>query len=56
MRVFIVGKYDKDQDRYFPIKVFPSTDKDENFSERLDKNVNKFFENIYTVIQTIQIF
>ena len=56
MRVFIVETYDKEQDRYFPIKVFPSTDKDENFSERLDKNISKFFEDIYMVIQTMQIF
>ena len=48
MKVWIVEKYIRDQDIYFPIKLFPSTDQSEEFSDRLDNSFARFFENLYS--------
>lgn len=48
MKVWIVEKYIRDQDMFFPIKLFPSTNQSEEFSDRLDNSFIGFFENLYS--------
>ena len=55
MKVWIVEKYIRDQDMYFPIKLFPSTDKSEEFSERLDNSFIGFFENLYSDYSNVSV-
>ena len=48
MKVWIVEKYNNEQDRYFPVRVFPSTDTNCSFAKRLDSSVTELFEKLYS--------